>query len=60
MSIKHTIKGKNGPEKVILTPMRALRLRCLDCCAWSQKEVRECRCKDCPCWPYRMGKRATD
>ena len=52
----HIIRTADGRERVKLTPMRAIRLRCLDCCCWSQKAVRECPCKDCPLWPYRMGK----
>jgi len=43
------------PKK--LTPMRAIRKKCLDCCADSQMEVRLCDIKDCPLHPYRMGKR---
>jgi hypothetical protein len=37
-------------------PLRALRLKCLDCCNGSAKEVRLCTAVDCPSWPFRMGK----
>lgn len=37
-----------------LTPLRAIRAKCLDC-AESTHEVRHCPIPDCPLWPYRMG-----
>jgi len=40
-----------------LTPMRAIRARCLDCSAGSTYEVRECLCIECSLYPYRYGKR---
>jgi len=40
-----------------VTPMKAIRLKCLDCSAGSAKEVRQCPVKDCSLWPYRLGKR---
>ena len=39
-----------------LSPMRALRKHCLDCCNDSPNEVRHCPCTTCPLWPFRMGK----
>jgi len=39
-----------------LTPLRAIRLKCLDCCAGQRKEVRLCPVHDCPLWPFRMGR----
>jgi len=43
-----------------LTPLKAIRLKCLDCCGGSRKEVRLCPAKDCPLWPYRFGKMPKD
>lgn len=40
-----------------LTPMRALRAKCLDCASGSPKEVRICYIPECPLWAYRFGKR---
>lgn len=40
----------------ILTPLRAIRAKCIDCSAGSMKEVRECVMLDCPLYPYRLGK----
>lgn len=39
------------------TPMRAIRLKCLDCCCGSFAEVRQCTATKCPLHPYRYGKR---
>lgn len=40
-----------------LTPMRAIRAKCLDCVAQQPAEVRLCIDEKCPLWPYRMGHR---
>jgi hypothetical protein len=39
-----------------VSPLRALRLKCLDCCNGAAREVRLCTAVDCPSWPFRMGK----
>jgi hypothetical protein len=39
-----------------MSPLRALRLKCLDCCNGSAQEVRLCTALDCTSWPFRMGK----
>ena len=39
-----------------MSPIKALRLRCLDCCGFQQSEVRKCVAVTCPAWPFRMGK----
>jgi hypothetical protein len=38
-----------------MSPLRALRARCLDCCGHQEKEVALCPAVDCPSWPFRMG-----
>jgi hypothetical protein len=38
-----------------MSPLQALRTRCLDCCGYQEKEVARCRAVDCPAWPFRMG-----
>lgn len=40
-----------------LTPIKAIRAKCLDCCCGSRQEVRECKIKNCTLHPYIMGKR---
>jgi len=39
-----------------LTPIKAIRAKCLDCVCFQLKEVKLCPSDDCPLWPYRMGK----
>jgi hypothetical protein len=41
----------------VLTPIKAIRAKCLDCSCHQAKEIRECPITTCPLWPYRMGKR---
>ena len=38
-----------------MSPLRALRARCIDCCAAQPSEVRLCTAVACPSWPFRMG-----
>lgn len=40
-----------------MTPMKAIRAKCLDCCAGQVAEIRRCELKNCPLFPYRFGKR---
>lgn len=42
--------------KNILTPIKAIRAKCLDCCCGQYKEVELCPCPDCTLHPYRFGK----
>lgn len=38
------------------TPMKAIRAKCIDCCAGSSHEVEKCGAVKCPLYPYRQGK----
>ncbi len=40
-----------------LTPMKAIRKKCLDCCCGSFTEVALCTIPKCPLYQYRMGRR---
>lgn len=40
----------------MLTPIKAIRAKCLDCCCGSAKEVELCPIPDCSLHPYRFGK----
>lgn len=42
-------------EEKRLTPIKAIRAKCLDCCCWNSNEVRLCPVRDCALHPYRMG-----
>lgn len=39
-----------------ISPMKAIRLKCLDCCCNSPYEVKLCPSVDCPIYPFRLGK----
>ena len=43
----------------VLTPIKAIREKCLDCSGGSYREVRLCPVQNCALHPYRMGKRPT-
>ncbi len=40
----------------MLTPIKAIRAKCLECSNHQPKEVRYCSITDCPLYPYRFGK----
>ena len=42
---------------MILTPRKAIRAKCLDCCCGHPSEVRDCTAINCPLYPHRFGKR---
>lgn len=37
-------------------PLKAIRLKCLDCSNDQPSEVANCPIKNCALWPYRMGR----
>ena len=38
-----------------MTPLKAIRLKCLDCCCDSAYEVKMCPSENCPLFQYRFG-----
>ena len=40
-----------------MTPIKAIRAHCIECCGGSKKEARLCPAESCPLHPYRMGHR---
>ena len=38
-----------------MTPLKAIRAKCLDCMLNNKAEVRRCPSLKCPLWVYRMG-----
>lgn len=42
-------------SKYKLRQLKAIRLKCLDCCCFMESEVRQCTIKSCPLFPYRLG-----
>lgn len=39
-----------------MTPLRAIRLKCIDCMCGSMNEVALCPSEDCTLYPFRFGK----
>jgi len=39
----------------MLSPLKSIRAKCLDCMCGQMQEVRLCPSESCPLWPYRMG-----
>jgi hypothetical protein len=40
----------------IYSPIKAIRIKCIDCCCHQPSEIKNCEITTCPIWPYRMGK----
>jgi len=38
-----------------MSPLKAIRVKCLDCSAGNRAEVRLCPVTDCPLFAFRMG-----
>ena len=56
MSVKHEVLTKDGLKEVNLTPMKAIRLKCLECANFQWSEVRDCNILDCALYVYRFGR----
>lgn len=39
-----------------MTPIQAIRAKCLDCCCGQVNEVKLCTAERCTLWPFRLGK----
>jgi len=55
---KTSRKARAG-VKARLSPLQAIRAKCLDCCVGSAHEVAVCGCRDCSLFEYRFGRRPT-
>jgi hypothetical protein len=49
-----TVAAAAGHEP--MTPMQAIRQKCLDCSAYQLQEVRLCEFVTCALWPFRSGR----
>ena len=38
-----------------MTPIKAIRAFCLDCCGGSPSEVKQCVSQNCPLFAFRLG-----
>lgn len=43
-------------SQTIISPLKAIRAKCLDCCCWQRSEVAMCTCTNCPLYNFRFGK----
>ena len=44
------------PETSHTNPVKAIRMKCLDCSGGSRTEAERCQVKDCALYPFRMGR----
>ena len=54
-----TIKTEEEFNKEVsenTNPLRAIKLKCLDCSTYNINEIKECPVKKCPLYPFRLGK----
>jgi hypothetical protein len=55
MSCVVEFRTKNGTRKATLTPLKAIRQKCLDCSNWQTLEIRLCQVPLCPLFSFRFG-----
>lgn len=56
MAVEHSFITKNGFKSWVLSPLKAIRQKCLECSGWQQNEVKHCVFPDCALYPFRFGK----
>jgi hypothetical protein len=44
-------------KEIPMTPIKAIRAKCMDCTGDQPKEIKLCPIEKCPLYPYRFGKR---
>ncbi len=54
--IHDTLTGYDFRVDDKLSPMKAIRVKCVECQGGGTKQVRNCEISDCTLWPYRSGK----
>jgi hypothetical protein len=48
-----------APRVKKVSPMKAIKAYCLDCCCGSAREVKLCSCPNCPLFLLRTGRQST-
>ena len=61
INTSHEISYLYGDERKTttageLTPLKAVRAKCIDCSGGSIHEVKLCVIPECPLYPFRLGK----
>ena len=44
------------PETSNTNPVKAIRMKCIDCSGGSRREAERCQVKGCALYPFRMGR----
>ena len=57
MAVTHPILTKDGVKSTRLTPMSAIRAKCMECSNFNFAEITRCHITDCALWIYRFGKK---
>src|SRR3990167_3242657 len=55
--VNFCIRANSGKHR--LSPMKAIRAKCLDCTMYQFAEVTRCDIKECPLWKFRGGRNLT-
>ena len=55
------MKNLKKPKKLaqvtsVISPIKSIRIKCLECSGGQSKEVKDCVISDCSLYPFRMGK----
>lgn len=54
--IKHTYKINNVEYSKEISPLKAIRLNCLECSGGLSDAVKDCPIETCAVYPFRFGK----
>lgn len=44
-------------DNKVLTPIKSIRAKCMNCSNNQYVEIKKCTVKNCPLYPYRLGHR---
>jgi hypothetical protein len=50
-----TLQTPQGGKVSKITPLKAIRLKCLDCTGHQKNEIKACPSVDCPLWKFRLN-----
>lgn len=48
-------KQETLENRIITSPLKAVKKKCLDCCCGSLNEVKICTIQKCPLYAFRLG-----
>lgn len=50
----------SAEKKKTMTPLKAIRLKCIDCCGGDSAEARKCTVKTCPLYQFKNKDKTDD